>query len=357
MHSKTSLLIFFIILTTYNIGNSQVEAEFVNGGDEFTKKEYSANDEFFESLKPGETLAYWKEAILGYPFGPSFSNKVKTIVSDSLVKEVVDLEKEIEQSTYIKTSNITNKSTVEKSEMMYLESALKDEELLSSIRDSKKTIFVSLERLRELYSEAIMSNNFSDLDLLKFLLDRNIISKEDYTKILSSFEKEKELELSINAYFYILFLNEYNLAGKRQLIELDELCDDLGLKKEEIIYEMKEQIDLEVLESNVSVGAPIIELEKQVMQPYLNNLEGIINYNIKIINVGNTEASEIIIIDALPENLRYIATRIRGNLYKAKIRRLGNRDIVVWKLKYNMPKGDSCRIYFDTKIFLHNQKK
>lgn len=354
MLKGTSILIFHLFSACFLLFHDvygQIEIVFENGGKHFEKKEYSDTKDFYRRLVYGETLAYWHEQDLGYSYGPSLSNQVRTILSDSMETNVEYLASETRLATKGVSTGIQSSK---------LETFTSFDSLLMALENVSMTLQVSWEKLRLLYGKAMLSHDFSDLDLLNYLLENNMITTVEYDRLREALESDS-LFVNLNAYSFLHFIMKYGLSGEIDILAfqhalrtqvLQAALSQDSLQVERHIGILDQTVDLQAFERQVRIGSPRLKLTKRVVQPYILALSGTVNYSITIANIGKTTAIDIILLDCLPKGLKFLQSRIRGNLCKVRVKRIGDKEIVIWSLKNAMPPQESCTIYFDTDIQL-----
>ncbi len=342
---KKNIVTILFVLTCFSLAlevKGQARIIFQNGGSYFNEIKYSDTQSFWESLSYGETLAFWWELDLGYFYGPTFSNEVQTVFSDSLESHVDYLATESD----LLSEGITTETT-----RSGLEYSLFLKSLLSELENSGQTYQVSWEKLHSLYAATKLSQKLTQMELLTFLRMNGIIDEAEFNRIKQLLSQDNFL-VNVVGYNFLQFLIKYNLTQEVDLSELQTIFNKASLVESLDKNVLEKSVDLEALKRDVRIGSPKLILTKQVVQPYIHSLNGTINYSLNIKNVGQNTATDVIVIDCLPKGLKYMGARIRGNLYTVKVKKINQKEVVIWKLKNNMPANDTCTIYFDTKIII-----
>lgn len=327
-----SLFFFsYLIVSCCNISTlDKVNRTIVNGGG-ISHLEHTDSDDIFYNIKPGETFTFYKDNIFFNTYGPTYSNEVRTSLSNELIIDVsfFGLEKELVQnllSATIEDFSLTDQKFYES--------------LVNYLSSSQLLMSIDIKSLMEMYLDITQSSGVSILSFLDFLLSNNLISKDEFNRLQSEL-----LTLGFNLDDNISTLMSYVESNKLILsIRSDTLMSFIEK------YELHSYIDYDAIKKEVIIGKPVILLHKTVDKDrtwYGANLL----YTIAYTNIGEIPAAELIIFDSLPRGLSFLSIDNYSLEYPSlQVKCMDKNQIIVLSYSDDIQPGDSGFITFSVKI-------
>lgn len=324
-------LISYLLVSCCNIPPLQkVNNTIVNGGG-ISNLEYNDSDDFFYSIKPGETFSYFKDNIFYNIYGPTYSNEVTTLLSNELIVDIsfLGLEEEIVQ-------NLLSSSIVDFS----LTDAKFYESLISYLSSSQLLMSIDMKSLLDMYLDIMQSSELSIQSFLEFLLSNSLITQAEFNSLQAEL-----LNLGFN-------LND-NISHLISYVESNQLS--LSIRSDRLLsfiekYELHSFIDFDAIKREMIVGNPIILLHKTVDKErtwYGDN----INYTLSFTNIGEIPAADFIIMDSLPLGLSFLSINDYTFAYPSlEVKCMDKNQIIILRYSDDIKPGVSGSVTFGIKI-------
>ncbi len=279
-------IITFFLYSCCEIPKLQDDAIVIeNGGGELNSFTFELSDSILSKLKPGYTFCYYQDNLFHYDYGPNFSNKVVTSISNELITEIKFFDLQSEKSYDLLKSNVDDFSLTGISSV---------EGLLSFLESNQLTFSIDLVSLINLYIDAMQSSDLSVNEFLEYLLSNGLISQTEYDRLLSEFS-QMGLDLNSKLSSLVPALESTKLTAELRSDNFVSFIDR---------FQLQSKLDLNMIKSSIKTGKPVIVLRKIADKSKIW-FGGTLEYTLNYENIGGLDVTNLVIIDCLPLGVCY----------------------------------------------------